>query len=164
MKKFNKIIALAMAVLILLTFHPYESAAEWRDMDRNLPGYADEGPSDGAIIAAVTLSVLAVGGIIYVLVKKNKSKKTSFNNADNGVNYCSSIYKTTKDKAMGSTGFNTTVTAPASPSFEKQTSLMEKLEHAAATVPVDLVVKPINSGNNMAFNTNGVQVGIRIRF
>jgi hypothetical protein len=163
MKKFNRTIAFSMAVVILLTFHPFESSAEWRDMDRNLPGYS-EGPSNGVVIAAVGLGVLAVGGIIYVLVKKNKSKKTSFVNPDNGVNIYSSVYKITNNKSMENIGFNTAVTAPASPSFERQTSLMEKLEYAATAVPVDLIVKPINSGNNMAFNTNGVQVGIRVRF
>jgi hypothetical protein len=65
---------------------------------------------------------------------------------------------------MESIGFNTVGSATVSPSFEKQTSLIEKFEYAAASVPVDLIVKPINSGNNMAFNSNGVQVGIRIRF
>ena len=163
MKKFNKIIALSMAVVILLTFHPFESSAKWREMDSNLPGFS-EGPSDGVVIAAVGLGVLAVGGIIYVLVKKNKSNKASFVNPDNGVNFHSSLYKTTINKGMECIGFNTVGSATVSPSFEKQTSLIEKLEYAAATVPVDLIVKPINSGNNMAFNTNGIQVGVRIRF
>ena len=37
MKKLNQIIAISMAVAILLTFHPFESSAKWREMDRTCP-------------------------------------------------------------------------------------------------------------------------------
>ena len=137
MKNFKKSIALFLAFAMVLTLSPIKSSAKWRDMDSNLPGYSN-GPSTGQIILIVGVGAVAVGALTYFLISKHK-----------------------KQKAVTQTGKFNTLNLSLTP----QNTILEKIETSGQTLPIDLILAPINNTNNLAFGkTNGLQVGIRIRF
>ncbi len=46
-----------------------------------------------------------------------------------------------------------------------ENSFVQQVENASKTLPVNLVISPLSTGNNFALiNSNGVQLGVRIRF
>lgn len=164
MKNLKKSIAIFLAFAIALTLNPLKSSAKWRDMSSNLPGYSD-GPSTGELIIIIGGGAVIVGGLIYLIVKKKKQQPTSFINPTKSANFHCSMNQSTSNIGGVTNGDNDTAMNQVSPLFVRKPSLMQKLEYTAAKVPVNLIVAPINTGNNLALgNTNGVQVGLRIRF
>ena len=135
MKNLQKSIALFLAFAIVLTLSPIESSAKWRDNSSNLPGLA----SDGQVTTAlVVLGAVVVGGIV-LLVVKHKSK--------------------TKSTVSTSQYMNSTL------SFNPKSSLLQKFEMTGRSLPINLILAPVSSSHDMALGkTNGVQVGLRIRF
>ncbi len=162
MKKLNKTIAVFLIFAMALTFNPLKSHAKYKDQSGNLPGTV----SDGTIYALAGVAVVGVGVLVYVLINKNKQKKTAAtiieyrNNKqqvlwENQMSNVATGDKTTSDLFTSKT---TLLTIPES-------TFMQQVENAAKTMPIDLVVSPMNKGCNFATNqSNGVQIGVRIRF
>lgn len=162
MKNFNKTIALFLVFALALTFNPLQSTAKYKDKSGDLPGTV----SDGTIYALAGVAVVGIGALVYVLIKKNKQKKTTAtiieyrnNNQpvlwENQLNGTPAIDKTNADYPSNPAN---AITIPGS-------TFMQQVENAAKTMPLDLIVSPMNTGNNfVTHNTNGVQVGVRIRF
>ncbi len=161
MKKNLKPIAFFLVFSMILTSFPILSHAKWRDMDRNLPGYSD-GPTTGEKIIIIGGGVVIAGGLIYLLVKKKKTIPSSFINPENGPNRYMSA---TPTNVLKNQNFGMSFKTPATTLFIPNATFMQKLENSVATVPVNLIVAPMTSNSNLALgNTNGVQVGLQIRF
>ena len=162
MKKINKTIALFLVFGMFLTINPLQSSAKWKDNSDELPGTV----SDGTIYTLAGVAVVLIGVAVYVRIIRNKQKKTSAtiieyrNNKqsvlwENQINVASAGEKT--EEAFSSTQ-TSVITIPGN-------TFMQQVENAAKTMPIDLVVLPISTGNNFATNNiKGVQVGVRIRF
>jgi len=160
MKKLNKTIALFLIFAFALTINPLQSNAKYKDQSGNLPGTV----SDGTIYALAGVAVVGIGALDYVLIKKKKSGKS----ASSSVNYMNNIQIDSAGKTfitLGSEDENISTTPKTNLFFNKETSLMQKMETASRTIPVDIMVAPLATNNNFAFeNTSGIQVGIRVRF
>ena len=136
MKNLKKSIALFLAFAIVFTLIPTKSSAKWRDMDSNLPG--SDGPTTGQIVLVAGAGVVALGALTYFLISKHK-----------------------KQKAVAQIGKFNTLNLSLTP----QNTILEKIETSGQTLPIDLILAPMNNNNNLAFGkSNGLQVGFRIRF
>lgn len=162
MKNLNKTIALFLVFAMALTFCPFQSSAKYKDQSGDLPGTV----SDGTIYALAGVAAVGIGVLVYVLIKKNKQKNTSATIIEYRKNNQSVMWENQLNVA--STGDKTNLvfsSNQASAITIPGNTFMQQLENAAKTMPVDLLVSPINTGNNYsANNVNGVQVGVRIRF
>lgn len=160
MKKHNKTIALFLVLAIVLTLNPLQSNAKYKDQSGNLPGMV----SDREMITIAAVGAVGLGVLVYVLTKKKNSNKS----ASSSVNYMNNIQADLTGKAsinLGSEDENIPTTSKTNLFFNKETSLMQKMETASRTIPVDIMVAPLATTNNFAFdNTSGIQVGIRVRF
>jgi hypothetical protein len=162
MKKTNNTIALFLILAMALTFNPMQSSAKYKDKSDELPGMV----SDEKIYTLAGIAAVGVGVPVFVIINKNKQKKTSAtiiqyrnNNQpvlwENQMGNVTTGDKTTSDLSASKT---TLLTIP-------ECTFMQQVENAAKTMPIDLVVSPMNTGCNFATNqSNGVQIGIRIRF
>ena len=156
MKVLNKSIAMVLVFAMLFALCPVQSSAKWDDQSGNLPGMAD----DGTIIALGAAAAVGIGVLVYVLIKKNKQKKAMSYNFKNNMPALSWENQFNNPGNTLQSAQQTTSSVFAAP----KTSMTQQIENAKNTIPVDLVIKPLSS-NNFALNqTNGVQVGVRIRF
>lgn len=164
MKNIYKTLVLFLALAVILTFNPLVSYAKWKDQSGDLPGMAD----DGTITALSAVAVVGVGVLVYVLIKKNKQKKAmSYNFKNNipaiswgnhlNVNSISSRTALANQKAENQS-INSLFMASGS-------TFMKQVENANKTIPINIMISPLSAGNSFAMkNTNGVKVGVRIRF
>ena len=155
--KNNRFLSIFLALVFLFSITTKQTQAKWDDKSDELPGMA----SNGEIIALAAVAAVGVGVLVYVLVKKNKNKveTTSVNYLNNTqVNsWGSEAYKLTSPLENKTTSSNLLINS--------NSSLLQKMETAGQTIPVDMVISPIGNSSNLALgNTNGIQVGIRIRF
>lgn len=156
MKTFNKSIALILILSFALMFNPLKSNASWSHGSTDLPGTVD----DGTIIALGAVAAVGVGVLVYVLIKKSKQKKAMSNNFNSNRPAMSWENQFNNPNNVLQSAQQTKSSVFVAP----KTTTIQQMENAKTTIPVDLVVKPLSS-NNFAFNqTNGVQVGVRIRF
>jgi len=164
MKNVYKTLALFLSFAIMLTFNPLRSNAKWKDQSGDLPGMADE----GTITALAAVAAVGVGVLVYVLVKNNKRKKAMSHT------YGTTIPLLSLEKQLNGheNTNNTTLTEQRSenqPSnslfMANGSTFMQQVENANKTIPINVIISPMSKGNSFAMkNTNGVQVGVRIRF
>lgn len=164
MKTFKKSIAMAVIFALLFSLCPMQSTAKWDDQSDELPGMVD----DGTIIALGAVAAVGIGVLVYVLIKKSKQKKAissdykinmpaiSWDNQLNTIaNTAGSVIATQSNETRSSSSLLAT----------PKNTFMQQVENANKTIPVNVMISPLNTGNNFAMkNTNGVQVGVRIRF
>ena len=164
MKNVYKTLALFLAFAVILTCNPLESYAKWKDQSGDLPGMADQ----GTITALAAVAAVGVGVLVYMLVKNNKQKKAMSNTYGTNIpllswekqlngnaNTYGNILNTKKDETQPSTSLF----------MASGSTFMQQVENANKTIPLNVMISPLNTGNNFALkNTNGVQVGVRIRF
>ncbi|TNF41342.1 MAG: hypothetical protein EP310_07450 [Bacteroidetes bacterium] len=149
-KTLQKSISLILVISVLMTTCPLQSNAKWRDRSDELPGTV----SDEAMLGVTIAGAVLIGGLIFIVVKGKKKLRTSAYKMQ-GQNFESGQVKSF---------VNSGHLQNHSLTYTQHRNTFEKLDAAARSVPVELVLKPVSSGNDMAFNTNGMQVGIRIRF
>lgn len=165
MKKLNKTIAVFLMFAFMLTFNPLQSNAKWDDKSDELPGTV----SDGTIYALAGAAVVGVGALIYVLVKKKKQNKTTsstieYKNNMHALSWENQLKKATNDNENAVSILQNNKTANTTTITPKNT-LMQEVENASKTIPVNLIISPLSTSNNFAMNqSNGLQIGVRIRF
>lgn len=156
MKAFNKSISLFLVISLLLTINPLKSSAKWHDESGNLPGTV----SDGTILALAGVAVVGIGVLTYVLIKKHKNNKT----ANSTIEYLNQKRASKYEDLLHNLG-RENLSSKTSLSINTESTLMENIEHTAKTMPVDVIVTPLNSYNNLCLGaTSGVRIGIRVRF
>ncbi len=162
MKKTNKFIAQILIIAMTFTIIPAKSEAKYKDKSDELPGMTD----DSTIIALGAVAAVGVGVLVYFLIKKKKQNK-----AMSVIEYRKNIQPFSWENQLSPTingeenSFaliqkNETSSFPIQP----KNNLMQQIENAKNTVPVDLIITPLSNNNNFNLNSNGVQVGLRIRF
>jgi hypothetical protein len=162
MKKRNKTIALFLILAMGLTCNPLQSNAKYDDQSGNLPGTV----SDGTIYALAGVAAVGIGVLVYVLIKKNIQKK----NTAAIIKYRNNKQYVLWENQMNSIAIeeNTTANLYSNKTTQlivPENTFMQEVENAAKTMPIDWVVSPMNTGYNFATNnTNGLQIGVRIRF
>jgi len=166
MKEFNKSISIFLILAIALTFSPVKSNAKFKDRSGELPGMGGGG-NTLIIIGGAGLAV----ALVYAVIKHSKKSKTTSSVGENFINLQNSISESVlKISNQGidslrvitnkSTLFNT-----SNLSLVPKSSLLQRIESTSHNMPVDLIFAPVNNLNNLASGTtNGVQVGLRIRF
>lgn len=165
MKKLNKTIAVFLTFAFALTFNPAQSRAEWDDKSDELPGMSN----DGAVYVLAGVAVVGVGALIYVLVKKNKKKKATAEMIEYKINMQAVSWENQINQT--NIGFNHSVSNLQNHQTNNNTkistgnSLLQEVENASKTIPVNLIISPLSTTNNFSLNqSNGIQVGVRIRF
>jgi hypothetical protein len=166
MKKFNKTIAVFLAFAMVLTLNPLNVNAKYKDKSGDLPGMT----SDGTIIALAAVAAVGVGVLVYMLVKKSGQDKATgameTYKTMEIISWENRILNLAKEhqSAVSTPQSNKTANLPAF-SMMPQNTLAQQMENAKNTIPVDLVVAPLSNQTHFALGkTNGVQVGVRIRF
>lgn len=155
MKTTHKSISLVLVASILLTICPFQSKAAWRDKSGDLPGMA----SDGSVVAVAAAGVVVVGALVFLLIKsKKKQAMTSLIQTDFPLPQ--TLFPGNPDEVV----ISKTLMNPSIAGFSTPMGTQAKLEASSRSLPVELLVKPMNSGPDMAFNSQSMQVGIRIRF
>lgn len=166
MKKFNKTLAVFLVMVMVFTIIPLKSNAKWHGRSDELPGMT----SDGTIIALGAVAAVGIGVLVYVLVKKNKQDKAtgameSYKTMEI-IMWENQIIKLAKEKESAAVTSQSNATGSL-PAFNvmPQNTLSQQMENAKNTIPVNLVLTPLSYNTNFAMGqTNGVQVGVRIRF
>ena len=157
MKTLQKNISLVLVASILLTICPFQSNAKWRDRSDELPGMA----SDGSVVAVAAAGVVVVGALVFLLIKSKKKQELTRLTVTDKVNL---LPQTAFSGHLNENVFTTTLGNPSKTGFSTPKSTGAKPEAASRALPVELLLKPMNSGPDMAFNSQSMQVGIRIRF
>jgi ABC-type uncharacterized transport system ATPase subunit len=164
MKIRTKTIALFLILAMGLTNNPLQSNAKYKDQSGNLPGTV----SDGTIYALAGVAVVGVGALIYVLIKKKQNKTASvieYRNNMQAVSWEKQLTKTSGIENSVSTIQSNETNGSSTISVIPDNTFMQQIENASKTIPVNLIISPLSTGNNFALsNSNGVQVGVRIRF
>lgn len=164
MKTFNKSIVVGLIFAMLFSFCPIHSSAKWDDQSDNLPGTV----SDGTIIALGAVAAVGVGVLVYVLIKKSKQKKAMSSNYrmnTPAISWSDQLNGRTNTGSSVLTTQNNVTSASSSLLATPKNDFMQQVENANKTIPVNVIISPLNTGYNFAMgNTNGVQVGVRIRF
>ncbi|MGM0621329.1 MAG: hypothetical protein ACQETJ_09820 [Bacteroidota bacterium] len=164
--KNNRFLSVFLAVVFLFAITAKQTQAKWVDKSNELPGMA----SDGEMIALAAVAAVGVGVLVYLLVKKNKQDKATgaLENHktmetimwENKISALAKEYGSAVSIPQG----NKTGSIPAFSVLPKNT-LTQQVENAKNTIPVDLIVSPLSNQTHFAMGqTNGVQVGMRIRF
>lgn len=153
MKNLKKSIALFLAFAMVLTLCPIKSNAKWRDQSRNLPGFATDKEKRQATIIAISGGVIIVGAVAYYFIRKHKIQKTNSQTGSYLNNNMPFSYRKDSPSNISNLSFNT------------ESSFLQKVETTSRSMPIDLIIAPVNSVHNLALgNTNGIQLGLRIRF
>ena len=165
MKKLNKTIALFLIFAMALTINPLKSNASWGHESTNLPGTV----SDGTIYALAGVAVVGLGVLAYVLIKKSKQNKAigtmEYHKTMETLQWENQIKKMLESREnVVTTSESSETCAPSASSFLPENTLMQQVENAQRTIPVDLVVAPLSHTNFTMGKMNGVQLGVRIRF
>ena len=163
MKNFNKTLALFLALVMVFTLNPIKSNAKWKDGSGDLPGMTD----DNTIVALGAVAAVGIGVLVYVLIKKKKRAQAvstmEYRNNMKAVLWENQTYAKVVGEENTALGMQSNETS--SFSILPQNTLTQQIENARNTIPVDLVVTPLNNNPNFAMNhSNGIQVGVRIRF
>lgn len=151
-------------MLIMLTLNPLNANAEWRDRSGDLPGTV----SDGTVAIVAGVGVVLIGGLIYVLVKAKKQQTSSLSSENNYLGLQTSVYDLELRKIINQAKVNPqeffVSTSTQGESIVKSTIPKVQPINGTSKLPIDITVAPIH-GNSFAFgNSNGVQLGIMVRF
>jgi len=168
MKTFQKSFALFLAFAIMLTISPIKSNAKWRDQSSNLPGFATDEDKQLVVILGVAAGVVVVGTLTYYFIHKHKMQKAITQTGEYINNLKASAWEKELNKPGEKKGSITSTTElfnTSNISLNPESSLLQKIETSSRSLPVDLIFAPVSSSHNLALgNTNGVQIGLRIRF
>lgn len=153
MKKPKKTIVFFLILAMALTLNPMQSSAKYKDRSDELPGMV----SDRTVFTVAGVAAVGVGVLVFVFFNKNKQKKTS----STIIQYRNNNQQVLWQNQLSSTTTNEKTTVLTIP----ENTFMQQVENASKTMPVDLVVSPMNTSYNFAKNqSNEVQIGVRIRF
>ncbi|MGM0408400.1 MAG: hypothetical protein ACQERU_10470 [Bacteroidota bacterium] len=164
--KNNRFLSVFLAVVFLFSITAKQTHAKWDDKSDELPGMA----SDGEMIALAAVAAVGVGVLVYVLIKKSKQDKTTGalenHKTMETIMWENQIMAFAKEHQsdVSTPQSNEIGSIPAFSLLPKNT-LTQQVENAKNTIPVDLIVSPLSNQTHFAMGqTNGVQVGMRIRF
>jgi hypothetical protein len=157
--KNKRFLSVFLAVVFLFAVTTKQTQAKWDDKSNKLPGTV----SDGTIYALAGVAAVGVGVLVYVLIKKKNQNQS----VTSLVNYMTIQAGSMEKEFMNlrTEDENKSSTPRSNIFFNNETTFLQKMETASRIIPVDVMVTPLASANNIADgNTNGIQVGIRIRF
>lgn len=166
MKK-NQITSVFLILVFLFSVSTKQVHAKWGDRSDELPGASGGGDNTALAVAAG----VSVGLLVYYLIKKNNKKSVAVNMVE---------YRSTKQSLLWENNLDTknrnSTKASLATNYkgqklnsslviDTQGNLLQQVEDASKTIPINLLVAPLNTKDRYAMkNINGIQVGLRIKF